>query len=91
LKKIGRIRGFVSPRLGIRLEPGNGPDNLTIIGRNGERFLTFEEVTQRAGTAEQRAETAEQRAGTAEQRAGTAEQRAERYAAMLRERGIEPD
>jgi Uma2 family endonuclease len=70
LKKIGRMRGFVSPRLGIRFEPGKGSDNLTIIGRNGERFLTFEEVTQRAETAEQRAQ---------------------RYAAMLREMGIEPD
>ena len=40
LEKIARMAGFVSPRLGIRFEPGEGPDNLTIIGRNGQPFIT---------------------------------------------------
>jgi Uma2 family endonuclease len=98
LTKVASMRGFVSPRLGIRFEPGAGQDNLTVIGRNGEPFITPLEasrrlaaVRQQAETAEQRAETAEQRAETAEQRAETAEQRAARYAAKLREMGIEPD
>jgi Uma2 family endonuclease len=119
LEEIPVMAGFVSPRLGIRFEPGKGPDNLTIIGRNGERFLTYPEVIeqrdaerqraeeverlraaeaepraqaeQRAESAEQRAESAEQRAESAEQRAESAEQRADRYAAMLRDLGIEPE
>jgi Uma2 family endonuclease len=77
LKKIARMTGFVSPRLGIRFEPGKGPDSLTIIGRNGEPFITPVEMSRRRNQAEQRAETAEHRA--------------ERYAAKLRELGIEPD
>jgi Uma2 family endonuclease len=105
LKKIGRIKGFVSPRLGIRFEPGPGPDNLVIIRPDGERFLTYQEMFDQrnaekqhanearrllAAEVEQRAE-AEQRAESAEGRAESAEGRAERYAAKLRELGIEPD
>ena len=63
LKKVARIKGFVSPRLGIRFEPGKGQDNLTILGRDGRPFPTPLELSQRA----------------------------ERYAAKLRELGIEPD
>ncbi len=70
LKPIARMRGFVSHRLGIRFEPGKGPDNLTIIGRNGERFLTYQEVREQRDAEHQRAE---------------------RYAAKLRDLGIEPD
>ena len=70
LKKISRMTGFVSPRLRIRFEPGKGPDNLTIIGRDGEPFITPLEMS-RQRAAER--------------------QRAERYAAKLRELGIEPD
>jgi Uma2 family endonuclease len=77
LKKIARIRGFVSPRLGIRFEPGTGQNSLTVIGRDGQPFITPLETAQRLAAAEQRAETAEQRAA--------------RYAAKLREFGIEPD
>ncbi len=106
------MTGFVSPRLRIRFEPGQGPDQLTIIRPDGERFLTYQEIleqrdaerqraeeadrlrnaeAQQRTEAEQRAEIAEQCAETAEQRAETAEQRAERYAAKLRELGIEPE
>ena len=77
LKKVARMRGFVSPRLGIRFEPGKGQDNLTILGRDGEPFPTPLELSQRAEAERQRAD--------AERR------RAERYAAKLRELGIEPD
>ena len=49
LKKIARMRGFVSPRLGIRFEPGKGQDNLTIIGRDGEPFPTPLELSRRRG------------------------------------------
>src|SRR5262249_47423513 len=40
LTKVGRMEGFVSPRLGIRFEPGTGQDNLTVLGRDGEPFIT---------------------------------------------------
>ena len=76
LQEVPEMSGFVSPRLGIRFEPGEGADNLTIIGPDGEPFKTgLEQIDQRKA-AEQRAETAEQRAQTAEKRAQTAEQRA---------------
>jgi Uma2 family endonuclease len=95
LREIPVMAGFVSPKLGIRFEPGEGPDNLKIYAPSGELFLSpvqrRELERERAETAEQRAKTAEQRAETAEQRAETAEQRAARYAAKLRELGIEPE
>ena len=56
LKKIARMRGFVSPRLGIRFEPGKGQDNLTIIGRDGRPFPTPLELSQRAEAERQRRE-----------------------------------
>jgi Uma2 family endonuclease len=77
LIKVARMDGFVSPLLGIRFEPGPGPDNLTVTGRDGRRFITPLEMSERTETAEHRAETAEQRAA--------------RYAAKLRELGIDPD
>jgi hypothetical protein len=91
LKKIARMRGYVSPRLGIRFELGKGQDNLTIIGRHGEPFTTPLEISRRRAEAERRAENAEFRAENAELRAENAELRAEQYAAKLRELGIEPD
>ncbi|MGP0062625.1 MAG: Uma2 family endonuclease [Isosphaeraceae bacterium] len=105
LRRIRRMSGFVSPRLGIRFEPGPGPDNLTIIHPNGERFLTFheirlqrdaerqqaEEAKQRAQEAERQAQEAERQAQEAERRRADEQQRAERYAAKLRELGIELD
>jgi Uma2 family endonuclease len=98
LKKIARMRGFVSPRLGIRFEPGRGRDNLTIIGRSGQPFITPLETSRRRAEAEQRAAAAERRRDAeaerrveAERHAETERQRAERLAARLRELGIEPD
>jgi hypothetical protein len=77
LKEIPRMLGFVSPRLGIVFEPGDGADNLVIIGPDGIRFLTFTEWVEKS-KAERR-------------RADAAEERAERLAAKLRELGIEPE
>jgi Uma2 family endonuclease len=91
LKKIARMRGFVSPRLGIRFEPLEGQDNLTILGRHGQPFLTPQEMSQRRAEAERRAENAALRAENAELRAENAELRAEQYATKLRKLGIEPD
>ncbi len=99
LKKIGRMAGFTSPRLGIRFEPGKGPDNLRIIRPDGQRFKTFQEVdAERDQLARQRSdEAARQRDEAARQRDEAARQRDEaarreaRLAAKLREQGIDPD
>ncbi len=98
LTKVARMRGFVSPRLGIRFEPGPGPDNLTVIGRDGEPFITPQQMARRRAEERRRAEDAERlhaeerrRAEEAEQRAEAERQRAPRYAAKLRELGVEPE
>jgi Uma2 family endonuclease len=78
LKKVRRMAGFVSPRLGIRFEPGKGPDNLRIIRPDGERFKTFQEIdAERAEFARQRDEAACQRDEAACQRDEAARQRDE--------------
>jgi hypothetical protein len=40
LRRIPEMKGFVSPQLGIRIEPGKGPDNLRIIRPDGRPLLT---------------------------------------------------
>jgi len=83
LHPIGEMNGWVSPRLGIRFDLAGG-DALQLFRPDGQRFLSFSEL-------EQRATQAEQRATTAEQRATQAEQRAEQLAARLRALGVDPD
>jgi Uma2 family endonuclease len=84
LKEISQMNGHVSPKLGIRFEPGEGADNLKIFGPDGQPFLSHQELTEQMETQRQRAEAADQRAEAADQRA-------ERLAARLRELGIEPE
>jgi Uma2 family endonuclease len=98
LAEVPDMSGFVSPRLGIRFEPGKGPDNLAIYRPDGSRFQTFEETSEQAeaerrnAEAERRNAEAERRNAEAERRNAEAErQRADRYLAKLRELGIEPD
>jgi Uma2 family endonuclease len=98
LRKVHKMAGFVSPLLGIRFEPGEGPDNLAIIGPDGARFLTYTEQIELREAAEQRAEAERQRAEVerqlaeaAAERAAAERERAERLSARLRELGIEPD
>jgi len=84
LDEVPDMAGFVSPRLGIRFDPGVGPDNLRIYGPDGSRFLTFAEWVEKAKADERLAEAANQRADAAELRS-------ERMAARLRELGVEPE
>jgi Uma2 family endonuclease len=98
LEEISDIANFVSPRLGIRFDPGPGPDNLRIFGPDGAPFLTFAEWVERSKSDQRRAEAAamsaeeQTRLAVAErQRADDERARAERLAARLRELGIEPD
>ncbi len=105
LEEVPQMDGFVSPRLGIKFQPGVGPDNLVIFGPDGTRFLTFTEWAETARAEQRRAEAERHRAEAEQYRAENAEklaaenanlalaerQRAERLAARLRELGIEPE
>jgi Uma2 family endonuclease len=73
--EIPDIQGWVSPRLGIRFELTE--TNLNIYTPNGDPFLTPVELAHERDQARQQAE---------EER-----QRAERFAARLRELGVDPD
>jgi Uma2 family endonuclease len=77
LEEIAEMSGYTSPRLGIRFEPGEGPDNLTIVGPDGRPFLTYVELFEDREAQRQRADALSQRA--------------DRLAARLRELGLEPE
>lgn len=91
LRKITRMAGYVSPRLGIRFRPGKGPDNLVIVRPDGERFQTFQEVDEERLEVRRQRDEATRRADEADRRADEASEREARYAAKLRAAGIEPD
>jgi Uma2 family endonuclease len=84
LEQVPEINGFQSPLLKIRFEPGEGPDNLTIVGPDETPFLPYIELLKERKADRQRAEEQAQRA---EEQA----QRADRLAAKLKELGIEAD
>jgi hypothetical protein len=92
------MAGFVSPRLDIKFEPGEGANNLAIVGPNGKQFVTYSELVDRLEVSEERVDVerkqieAEREQKEAERQQKEAErERAERYAAKLRALGIEPD
>ncbi len=97
-REVPEMAGFVSPRLGIRFEPSEGPDNLRIIGPDGRPFLTYAEAYSEYKAAEKRVEEAmgQHRKADTElagrrQSADEPHRLVERYAAKLRDLGIEPD
>jgi Uma2 family endonuclease len=77
LEEVENMNGHTSPRLGIRFEPGEGADDLRIIGPDGHRFATYVELFEDLEALRERA--------LAEQ------QRADRLAAKLRALGVEPE
>ncbi len=77
LEEIEQMNGHTSPRLGVRFEPGEGPDALKIIGPDGRPFATYVELFEQRETERLRAEAERQRA--------------DRLAAKLRELGFEPE
>ena len=105
LEKIPDMSKFESPRLKIRFEPGEGSDNLKIIGPDGQPFATYldaiaqreaerqraEIERQRADAERQAADAEHQRADTEHQRAEAERERADRLAARLRELGAKPE
>ena len=56
LEAIPQMAGYVSPRLGIRFDPGEGPDNLRIFHPDGTRFLTFDELDEERKAEKRRAD-----------------------------------
>jgi Uma2 family endonuclease len=103
LREVEEMRGWVSPRLGVRFDL-EGKD-LRLTGPDGRPFASYVELTrQRDELAQQRDELAQQRDELAQQRDELAQQRdelarqrdlaqeqASRLAARLRELGVEPD
>lgn len=72
LDLIDSMADWVSPRLGIRFDLSSG--ELQIYRPDGERFLSYTEIAQRAKQDRQRAEQDRQRAEQEHQRAEQAEQ-----------------
>jgi hypothetical protein len=91
LEPVPEMDCFVSPRLGVRFEPGEGPDNLVIVGPDGRPLLAYAEVLEERDAAEQRAAQEQAHAAWERERAAQERERAERLAAKLRELGIDPD
>lgn len=75
LTKLWQIDGWVSPRLGIRFQTGDG--ELVIYRPDGQRFLNSVELNQRVQQAEFLL--------------GQERQRAEQLAEYLRSLGVDPD
>jgi len=82
LNKLWDTDGWVSPRLGIRFDTGQG--ELVIYRPDGQKFLTSVELEQRATRAELLLEQERQRS-VAER------QRADMMAEYLRSIGVDPD
>ena len=91
LDDVADMNGHISPKLAVRFEPGEGPDNLKIFGPDGRRFLTYVELFEEREAEQQRADAEHQRADAEIQRADAEHRRAERLAARLREMGEVPD
>jgi Uma2 family endonuclease len=77
LEDIPDMSGFESPRLKIRFQPGEGPDNLKIIGPDGKPFATYAEVVAQREAERQRAEAERQRVEAERQRFEAERQRAD--------------
>ena len=96
LAPVPEMNGFVSPLLGVRFDTSGDP--LAIYHPGGRRFLTFQQLADRARAAEQQAAAAEKKADEARraaeaerQRADAAQQELARALAMLRAAGLDPD
>jgi hypothetical protein len=88
LRPVGAMRGYVSPRLGVRFELVDG--ELELYNPDGQRFPTFLELAAQRDRERQLREQAEREVAQAHQQAEQERQRAEQLAALLRAHGIEP-
>ena len=89
LEEIEEIRGWTSPRLGIRFDLSDG--ELVIYRPDGERFATYFELAQQKEQAQQLAEQERQRAEQERQRAEQAETKLQNLLTRLQEQGINLD
>ena len=94
--QVETMDDFVSPQLGMTFS--FRPLELLVFRPDGSRFLSFQEINDRADREyrraeqeKQRAEQEKQRAEQEKQRAEQAAQEGERLRAMLRAAGIDPD
>ena len=60
LEDVAEMNGYISPRLGVRFEPGEGPDRLRIIAPDGQPFLTYVELVEAWEAERLRAQAADQ-------------------------------
>jgi Uma2 family endonuclease len=81
-REVDEMNGFVSPRLGITFDTSGS--QLVILRPDGRRFLTFQEMMNRAVSAQQEAE--QSRAA-----ADATRQETERLRSLLWAAGIDPD
>jgi Uma2 family endonuclease len=88
LWSIDPIEDWVSPRLGIRFSSNAG--ELRLFHPDGQQFITFVEMQQRAEQASQRAEQASQRAEQAEHALAAERTQVEELLNRLRALGQEP-
>ena len=80
-----------APRLGIRFEPCEGPNNLRIFGPDGQPFLTHQQMADRAEAERQRAEAERPQRTSRRGRTPAPRADADRLAARLRELGVDPE
>jgi hypothetical protein len=81
--------GHISPLLNIRF--GIREAELVVYRADGSRFLSFQELNERAANAIRLAETERRRAETEQQRANAAETQLQELKERLRAAGIDPD
>ena len=96
LDVIETMTDWVSPQLQIKFDSSG--DILQIFRPDGERFLSYVEISQKAEEERQKAENERrkaenerQRAENQRQRAEQAEAKADRLAEKLRELGVDPE
>lgn len=89
LTPIAELRGWVSPRMGVRFELEG--KELVLYRPDGERFAPDVELRQRLEQQRQQAERERWRAEQAQREPERERQRAERLAQRLRELGINPE
>ena len=95
LRRVPHIKGWTSPRLGIRFALGG--ETLEVFGPAGQPFLStieraarLREVALRAEQERERADQERERADQERQRAEQERERADRLAERLRALGLEP-
>jgi hypothetical protein len=89
LRPVYPIKNHTSPRLRIRFDL-SGPE-LVVYGPDNSSFLTFRELGERRLAAEQQAAESSARAEQSRREAEANRERADRFAARLRELGIDPE